>query len=216
MKRILKKLKRNFQDYGLAVTLKKVYSSILQVFFESISYRIYRIRLNGFAGKKLDPGGFEFRLLGPEEDEFIEQIEAMEEWLHGKVRKKLESGSVCLVALDGDQVAGFNLVSFGKVYMPLVKMARRFRQNEAWSEQITVGKAYRGRGLASTLRYAVFKILKTRGIKKFYGGTLPGNLPNRKLSRKVGFQEIGDIRYRRFFKKRSWTFNRIRNLDETL
>lgn len=210
----IKRLYRNFQDYGLAVTLRKTGSAVLEPILTFRRYRIYRIRLDRFIPGELDPGGFELRLLNPGEDELIGQIEAMEEWLQGKVSGKLREGTICLAALENNRVAGFNLVSFGKVRMPLVKMTRQFRENEAWSEQITVGRDYRGRGLASILRLTIFLILKDRGIKRFYGGTLPVNIANRRLSRKVGFREIGDIHYRCILKRKSWAFKRIEKNDE--
>jgi len=214
--RSLKKLRRNYHDYGLGVTLAKTVESLFAVVFESRAYRIYRIRLDRFEPDDKDPGDFELRLLDPAQDDLIDQIEGMEEWLLGKLRKELRAGSICLMALDGGRVAGFNLVSFGEVYMPLVDMTRVFRDNEAWSEQITVSRDYRGRGLAGILRLTVFGILKERGIIRFYGGTLPLNIANRKLSKKVGFQEIMDIKYRRIFKNKTWTFKRITKNDETV
>jgi hypothetical protein len=77
----------------------------------------------------------------------------MEEWLEGRLASKLAKGSLCLVAMDGNIVAGFNLVGFGEVHMPLVNGKRIFRNGSAWSEQITVNTKYRGKGLGSELRY---------------------------------------------------------------
>ena len=216
MKRTVKKLRRNFQDYGLGVTLGKVCSGALAFACESRTYRIYRIKLDRYVPAELDTGGFELRLLDQEENSLIDQIEGLEEWLFGEIREKLKTGSICLVALEGEQVAGFNLVSFGEIYMPLVNMTRKFRDNEAWSEQITVSKNFRGRGLAATLRLTVFDVLKDRGVNRFYGGTLPLNLANRKLSKKVGFREIADIRYRRFLNKKTWAFKRIGQNDKAI
>lgn len=210
----LKKVQRNYQDYGLRVTLGKACSGILAVVLENRAYRIYRIRLDRFVPSRSESADFVLKLLAPEDDLLIDQIEAMEEWLCGKVRGKLGNGSMCLVALDGDRVAGFNLVSFGEVDMPLVNMTRWFRENEAWSEQITVNKNYRGKGLAGTLRLTVFGILKERGVTRFYGGTLPLNIANRKLSKKVGFEEIADIRYRRVLGNKSWEYKRLDDDDK--
>lgn len=213
--RSMKKLRRNYQDYGLRVTLDKTCARAMAIAMESRTYRIYRIRLDRFIPAEMDTGGLELRLLRDDEDSLIDQIEGLEEWLLGKIRQKLSSDSICLVALDERRVAGFNLVSFGKVYMPLVEMTRMFRNNEAWSEQITVNRDYRGRGLATILRLTVFGVLKDRGVTRFYGGTLPLNIANRKLSKKVGFQEIADIHYRRILNNKTWLFKRIRKDDET-
>jgi len=209
MSLVIKKTLRNYRDYGLCVTLGKIVQSLFSVVFESRIYRIYRIHLNRYEPPNTDNGGFVLRLLDQGDEKIISQIENMEEWLSGKIREKLLSESICLLALDGDQLAGFNLVSFGSVDMPIVRMTRKFRSNEAWSEQITVSSDYRGRGLATILRQSIFIILKERGIVRFYGGTLPLNTANRKLSKKVGFQEIADISYRNILNYRTWTFKRV-------
>ena len=93
----------------------------------------------------------------------------MEEWLKGKVASRLEAVGLCLVALDGERVAGFNLVSLGEGRIPLIGLRRDLRENEVWSDQITVSKNYRDKGLGSTLRYRIFKELKKRGVRRIYG-----------------------------------------------
>ena len=149
--------------------------------------------------------------MGADEVQLINQIEKMEEWLSGKIALKLKKGNVCLVALDEGKVAGFNLVNFGEVFIPLIKMKKFFNKNEAWSEQITVSKDYRGKGLATDLRYMVFNELKNKGIKRFYGGTLIDNQANLKLTRKVGLQELVDIHYFKLFFFKKWKYQPIRS-----
>jgi RimJ/RimL family protein N-acetyltransferase len=95
--------------------------------------------------------------------------------------------------------------------MPIVGVTRTFRSHEAWSEQITVHSDYRGLGLATVLRRQAFQELGSRGIRKFYGGTVPYNIANRKLSKKVGFREIADIRYRKVLGSRNWSVKRVQD-----
>ena len=112
------------------------------------------------------------------------------------MEEKLEKGGFCLVAMDGERMAGFNLVAFGEVYIPLLKMTKKLREGEAWSEQITVLKSYRRRNLASDIRSQVFNELKRKGFRELYGGTLRSNNASLGLARKVGFKEITDVHYR--------------------
>lgn len=206
----MRKITRNYRDSGLRITASKISRQLVSFAYESQIYKIYRIHLDEHTEKQYDNRGFTFSLLHPEEIDLIQQIEDMEDWLRGKITEKFRSGSICLLAKENNRVAGFNLVSFGDVYMPLVKVERRFHPNEAWSEQITVSKDFRGRGLATLLRYHTFDELKRRGIKRLYGGTLPSNTANLKLSRKVGFKEIADIHYVKKLNTESWTFVRVR------
>jgi RimJ/RimL family protein N-acetyltransferase len=66
-------------------------------------------------------------------------------------------------------------------------------------------------GLATVLRRQAFLVLGSQGISKFYGGTLPSNIANRKLSKKVGFQEIADIHYRKILNSKKWSVKRVRD-----
>ncbi|NOY85760.1 MAG: GNAT family N-acetyltransferase [Deltaproteobacteria bacterium] len=205
----IRKTTRNYRDHGLGITVSKASRRLISFAYERRIYRIYRIHLDNHPVMQHDDKGFTFRLVQPEEHELVKQIEAMEEWIEGKVAEKLQSGSICLIAKKDDRMAGFNLVSFGSVFMPVVQMKRTFRPSEAWSEQITVSRNFRGKGLATLLRYHIFDELKNRGIKRFYGGTLLSNTPNRKLSRKVGFNGIADICYKKSIAERTWTFTRV-------
>lgn len=208
LQKTIRKLSRNYRDYGTRITALKVSSSLISSVYTRQTYRIYRIHLEDHPNMHYDNKGFTFRLLHLKEHHLVKQIEEMEEWLEGKISEKLSNGSQCLIAEASSRVAGFNLVSFGNVYMPIVNRCRVFRTTEAWSEQITVGKDFRGRGLATLLRYHTFDELKKRGIKRFYGGTLPTNTANRKLSQKVGFQEIADIHYVKKLNSQNWTYTR--------
>ncbi len=212
LRTVFRKLARNYRDYGPALTLKKSLASLVSFGYESMAYRIYVREIDPSVDTGAPPPPpFQGHVLEAADTAFIEQVETMEEWLKGKVRKMLDRGSLCVLVLDGEKVAGFNLISMGEVFMPLVNMRRTFRAHEAWSEQITVHQDYRGMGLATILRRQAFQELATRGIRKFYGGTLPSNIANRKLSKKVGFREIADIRYRKVFNSRSWSVERFRD-----
>ncbi len=204
-----KKITRNLRDYGLLITFSKASQHLVGFAYKTQTYRIYRINLETHIGKVYSNNDFMFRLIQPQERDTIKQIEDMEEWLIGRVSNKLQSGSICLIAEQNNQVAGFNLVSFGEVLMPIINTTRKFRPTEAWSEQITVNNAFRGKGLATLLRYRTFDELKKRGIKKLYGGTLPANTANLKLSRKVGFTEIVDIQYTKRFSNQRWVYNKL-------
>ena len=205
----VKKFRRNATDYGIPVAWMKTIKFLMGVIYEKKRYRIYAIDLTRGERHPLKPDDFVYRIVLPENRDIIQQIEGMEEWLRGRVESMLEQGGICLAAMDNGKVAGFNLVSFGEIYMPLVKKKRRFRASEAWSTQITVRKAYRGKSLGMTLRLRMFDELRGRGIRKFYGGTLPENKANLRLTRKVGFREIFEIEYRSILTSKSWKYFRI-------
>jgi L-amino acid N-acyltransferase YncA len=208
---LFRKLKRNYVDHGLRTTITKSVRYLLKTVYDRQTYRIYMIDLTGHRPLTTMESEFGYKMIDMSDVNLINQVEALEEWLIGRVNEKLVNGGVCLVALDGDTVAGFNLVGFGRVEMPLVNTYRDFGRGNAWSEQITVNSKYRGKGLGADLRYNIFTELHKMGIRKFYGGTLSDNEPNLKLTRKVGFKEIADIRYSRTFTESNWSCNRVRH-----
>ena len=206
----IRKLERNLQDHGLKTTLRKLLAHLVKFAYEHTAYRLYRIDFRKRSTEApSDLEGVAFRFLSATDDAGIQQIEQNSEWLMGQVRKRLENGDICLAAFEGDLLAGFNLVSFGDVYMPLVHLRHRFRPDQAWSEQIVAVKTFRKKGMGSQLRYRVFEELRRRGIRKFYGGALSDNTPSLKLAQRVGFQEFVEVRYTRIFRLQWWRYVRI-------
>jgi hypothetical protein len=191
---IIKKVRRNLNDFGVCGLLSKGLQYLLKSFYVQRTFRVYRIDLSTEQFPENVPEGVLLRLIDTEDTDAISQIENMEEWLYGKVLGKLSHG-LCVVAFDGTRVIGFNLVVFGDAFIPLLNLHKHLRPHQAWSEQITVLKTYRKQELASALRYRVFSELQKRGIQTFYGGTLTTNIPSQKLATKVGFQFITDVQY---------------------
>lgn len=203
------KIRRNLADHGLLATLKKSAGALLKPFFHRKVYRLYRIDLRNSTCEPEDVAGFEFRFLSPGDTKAIQQVEGLSEWLAGSLQKRIEKNELCLAVFDGDEVAGFNLISFGDIYMPLVKVRKTFRPDCAWSEQISVAKLYRKHGLAAQLRYRIFRELRRRGFHRLYGGALADNEPSLKLARRVGFEEFVDVTYLRLLFWEGWRYTKV-------
>lgn len=207
-----RKFARNLQDYGLKTALSKGFAYIFKALYEHTAYRLYKINLrNKQTEVPSELEGVEFRFIDERDVNAVAQVEDNSEWLIGTLKQRLGSGAICLAAFEGGQLAGFNLVSFGKVFMPLVKLSRTFRKDEAWSEQIATVKTFRKKGLASQLRYRIFEELRRRGIRKFYGGALAGNIASLKLARRVGFNEFVEVRYTRMLRLQKWQYVKVQN-----
>lgn len=205
------KVRRNVEDYGYWVAAKKSFRYLLKKVFYQQSYIIYRIDLSRTSEvPKSVQGEFTFKIVKFDDCSEIQQIEDLAEWLRGGVRNKIASGDLCLVALRNGRVAGFNLITFGKVYIPLINLNRTFRFKEAWSEHIAVRSEFRKEGLASGLRYRIFQELRQGGIKRFYGGTVSSNLASLKLVHRVGFREIVAVKYTRILGWKNWRYRRVR------
>jgi len=205
------KVQRNLQDYGWHATAQKTLAYLFRsVYFRQV-YRIYRINLDA-TKPPVDPNhpNFRFKILTAQDLEMIAQVENIAEWLRGRLTNALAAGQLCLVALDGDEVAGFNLINFDHATLVLVNLKKKLRRGYAWSEHIAVKKEFRKSGLGSQLRFRIFQELKRRGIRRLFGGTLRSNTASLNLARSVGFKEIGDIHYRKFFSIEKWWYTRVR------
>ncbi len=207
---LARKIRRNFQDYGLRITIDKTFAYLLRsIYFRQI-YRIYRIDLETTAPRaSVSNYNFSFEILTARNVDMISQIENIAEWLRGRLTEAILEGQLCLVALDGKQVAGFNLINFDRATLVLVNMEKELRKGTAWSEHIAVKKEFRKTGLGSELRFRIFEELKERGIRRLYGGTLRSNIASLSLARSVGFKEIGDVHYSKFFSFQKWRYKRV-------
>ena len=207
----VRRIHRNLEDYGWSTTLRKTLQKAMwPIFFRNV-YRLYRIELSSAPREETSASeSSSFRLLPPEAQPEIEQIETNCEWLRGRLKKRLAGGDLCLIAEHGNDVAGFNLISTGEIHLAPVNWRRRFRSPHAWSEQIVVMKKFRNLGLASELRYRIFEELRARGFRRLYGGTSPSNLASLALARKVGFREIVDLTYVKILGFKFWTYRKVR------
>jgi RimJ/RimL family protein N-acetyltransferase len=208
---VVSKIRRNVEDYGWSTALRKVVAYLLKPIYFQRVYRVFRINLDE-PRPELDTisQSFTFKILTPNDKSTVSQIERMAEWLHDELEAKIRAGSLCFVALNGEEVAGFNLVSFGKVFVPLLNTSWVFRPKEAWSEHIAILKNYRKQGLGSQLGCVMFKELQNRGFKRVYGGTLISNLASQKRARKVGFRVFVDVHYRKLMGFQTWHYKRVR------
>lgn len=205
-----RRIKRNLTDYGIAMFLRKGIQYLFQAFYLKRIYRIYRRDLH--CGQWPEPSleGIDLKVVGSGDTSVIRQIAGMEEWLEDGLKEKISKG-LCVAALDGPRVAGFNLVAFKEVSIPLLGLKKRLRPHQAWSEQISVDKEFRKKGVATALRYHVFTELLNRGISRFYGGALLTNIASLKSAQKAGFLQIADVHYRKILNRPGRAWKRIRH-----
>lgn len=206
---LLRKFRRNVEDYGAPTAMRKAALELFGVVYRRKVYRLYRIDLNagsfgGVDGYLWDNGWIAGEA-GPGDRDVIDQVESSAEWLEGQLAGTLERGKDRLFVIrNGRTVVAFNVISFGEVHIPLIDFRKKFRPLCAWSEHIGVHPEYRRRGAASTLRRVVFTALAADGYRRLYGGCLRENRGSVALAKTLGFDQLFDITYRRLFLRFRW------------
>lgn len=203
--RIWRTIRRNLVDYGVAVTIGKSFRKILSPIYENLTYRIYCIDLENV--EKVEEqlnARYALQLIQYDDEPTITKIESMAEWLKGEIKNKLCHDHICIIVLDGDRLAGFNLISLNEGHIPLLKIKWELPEEEAWSEHIAVGREYRRQGLALALRNKAFEELLDRGIKRFCGGALISNQKSLGLAKRAGYRFIEDRQYIKIFGFKKW------------
>lgn len=211
LKIIVRKFKRNLTDYGFLIAVKKMILYPLTDIYKKKDIYVYKKDLTKYEPVEKTNPSFEYVFFEKENitEDLSNQLIEIEEWLFDKLDMILDNQGICLAAMDGETIAGFNLVSFNEIYIPLVELKRTFRKKQAWSEQISVRKEYRKKGLGSILRYKMFNELKARGNKSLYGSTMTDNVSNIELSKKVGFEIFAKISFRRLLNRKKYTFEKV-------
>jgi ribosomal protein S18 acetylase RimI-like enzyme len=205
LKRHWRSIERNLNDYGLSETLSKLIRRIIAPIYENYTYRLYCIESH--LKQRVRPESsprFILRLVEPGDLPIIHQIEKIAEWLEGNIENLLKENYICVVALDGQKLAGFNLISLEYAHIPLLKLDWKLADDEAWSEQITVHNDYRRQGVGLALRQMALNVLKQRGRKKFCGGALISNVMSLNLAKKAGYTFTEDVQYLKILKYKKW------------
>ena len=183
-KNFKKKFARNIRDYGFWTSTKKSLAFFARPIYHKKTFIIYQLNLENPPQAKIDSSSFSLILLGPEDNALIDQIEIMEEWLSGALKPLLEANGICMAIVKDKKVVGFNLATLGEGFIALLKLRTKIKENEAWSEQITIHKDFRRKGLANLLRSKFYKELKNRGITALYGHRQVWNVASEKSAKK--------------------------------
>lgn len=179
-----KKFLRHVSDYGILHSLKRTIRFLFSPVFQRPRLIIYEIDILNTPRKHIPTNGYIFKLLDPKDADFIYQTEEMAEYLKGKLEAKLSANGICMVVIKQNKVIGFNLASIGEVYLPFLKARVITNKDEAWSDQITIHKDHRKKGLGSALRNRFYAELREKGFKTLYGHREKFNIASERSAKK--------------------------------
>jgi len=197
-----KKVARNFRDYGLLSCLKKSALFLAKPIYEKSNVVLFKTEIKNIDGKELYQGDLDCKLVESKDTYIINQIEEMEEWLIGKLYSSLENKKLCIVALKNKKVIGFCLISLSEIYLPLLYLKVLLENDEAFSEQITVHKKYRRKGVGTQIRFMAYMELKKKGINKIYSSASINKIASIRSIEKVGGKKIGRFFYKNVFQSK--------------
>jgi acetyltransferase (GNAT) family protein len=121
----------------------------------------------------------------------------------------LDSGCICLAVKVKGEIAAYSWCDLH--YMSYKDKRTPLKQNEAYLFDARTYKAFRGKNLAPYVRYELYKLLKQRGIERFFSITLWSNTASIKYKKKLGAKPIELFLYVNLLRKFHWHF-RLRNL----
>ncbi len=197
---IQRKFNRNLEDYGRRIAIHKTFAYLLKPIFSNIIYYLYELDLSNTFKPQADLQfpNYTFKLLSSKDSDPILQIENMEEWLKGTLSEKLKNNNAfCLAIFDDEKVIGFNYAVVGEGSIPLLHLKVILGPTEAWSEQISISKDYRRKGLANILRHHFYTELKQRGITALYGHRQEFNTASRHSAKKFTSNIMAKVKYQK-------------------
>jgi len=177
-------------NFGIWTSIKKSTNFLIKPFYHKITYIIYELDLENIPKKEINRKEYEFKMLSIEDGDFITQIEDKEEWLKGELKKSLNKNGICMAVIKEDEVAGFNWVTVGEGTIPLLKLRIITKPDESWSEQITIFKDFRKKGLANQLRTKYYHELNRLGLKALYGHRQVWNIASKMSAQKYTYRKI--------------------------
>ena len=121
----------------------------------------------------------------------------------------LESGCLCLAVKYKGEIAAYSWCDLN--YLRYKDRIVALKQNEAYLFNARTYRAFRGKNLAPYVRNELCKLLKQRGIERFFSITLWSNAASMKFKQKSGAKPIELFLYVGFFRKFHMHF-RLRNM----
>jgi RimJ/RimL family protein N-acetyltransferase len=121
----------------------------------------------------------------------------------------LDGGCLCLAVKYKGEIAAYSWCDPN--YLRYKGRIVTLKRNEAYLFQARTYKAFRGKNLAPYVRNELCKLLKQRGIERFFSITLWSNIASIKFKQKLGAKPIELFLYVGFFRKLKMHF-RLRNM----
>ena len=204
------KTKVALRDSGVKHTLRRILEeTLLGKLYLSRQFIVYEKQLTELDPVRLGNPNLSFSFVSLDNQDILEQMEKLSGWPQDLVATRLADSGECLVAVDNNGLAGFNLVGYGNIYIHYLDRHLTLSDSEAWSYQIFVSPPYRRSGVATDLRHIMFRHLASKGYTKLLGGYLSSNVKAGMLAESLGFVEREKVT---LVKMLNWKRYRVQSL----
>ncbi len=140
--------------------------------------------LNDDALEKFDGSlqGYSFEFFGPQEMKIMGAIPGREQHPENKLISLLDEGKKCFGVKYQGQIAAFNWFDLEESNCRLHRFP--LEDSEVYLFDMYTMKTVRGRGIAPSLRYETYKVLRKMGRSKFYSISDCFNIPSIRFKEK--------------------------------
>jgi len=114
-----------------------------------------------------------------------------------EVHRRVADFGSAILALDGDTIAGYGWVQYGRVRIPDLRLDFSLPKHHVYVWDCVTLPAYRGHGIFPGLLRYLLEIVRRQGIAQVWAAIAPGNLASQRAFAKAGFRLValtdGDI-----------------------
>jgi ribosomal protein S18 acetylase RimI-like enzyme len=186
-----------FKEEGIRVGLAQLGRTSARMLHQRADYVVMANTLAEFATRPEPRSGLVIRQAAtPEEIAKLSPIADSADI--ARFYKLIENGSTAFAAYHNDQVVGYCWAS-GRIDQSVnrVQAALRLRPGDAYTHDLFISPSYRGRGLGRSLLSHCLRYLGKCGYKRTVAAVQKDNIPSLKLTKKIGYEIIGELHHTR-------------------
>lgn len=193
----------HFCQRNLKETGKWLAQTMFTFFYRNIEYRVLvRPLMNSIhlLETKID---LNYRLAKSHDLMELRNIVLPSELKH--FEKRLSSGRTCLLAIHNDRLIAYAWAT-DKIDLNIDNLILRLKRGDVYIDDNYTLPMYRGKGIQTALHLRLLKYMQERNFKRAIVIVATNNFPSLRMVKKIGYQEVDWLYFRRIFVKRVYHY----------
>ncbi len=156
------------------------------------------------------------REAAPEDVEELHALLVEHRWprTRKQLREWLSGDNACAVAVDNGRIVGYGCVtrelsSRDPLLTKGIMQAVDFGEDDVWTADAFVAASHRATGVYPAISAETRKVARRLGARRVVGTISSGNVLSRRVHRKLGCTEVGELTFQRFLFFTKVTFTPI-------